>query len=301
MAWLNYQHLYYFWTVVRAGGIRPASIELRISPPAISAQLRTLEDTLGEKLLQRVGRRIEPTEMGRMVFGYAEEIFGLGRELLEAVRQGSPRRPWRVTIGVDDVLPKDVARWLIEPVLELPEPARILCREGGLEQLLGELATHQLDVVLSDSPVTPTLSVRAYTHPLGDCGVVLMATRSLARRYRMSFPHCLNGAPVLLPTDDTALRRQLDLWFGRHHIHPIMVGEFEDYALLSAFGQAGFAIFPVPAILETSFQRLYRVARVGRAEGVRASFYAISVERKLEHPAVVAICERARRHLMAEP
>jgi len=300
MQWLNYHHLYYFWTVLRAGGIRQAGGELRVSPPAISAQLRSLEAALGEKLLARKGRRLEPTEMGRLVFGYAEEIFGLGRELLEAVRQGSPRRPWRLVIGVDDVLPKEVARWLIEPALQLPEPVHILCREAGLERLLGDLATHQLDVVLSDAPVTPTLSVRAYNHPLGDCGVVLMATRPLAHRHRVGFPHSLDRAPVLLPTDDTAIRRQLDRWFERHRVRPVMVGEFEDYALLLAFGQAGLAVFPVPAILEAQFKRRYRVERIGRAGGVRANFYAISVERKLKHPAVVAICERARRHLMEE-
>jgi LysR family transcriptional activator of nhaA len=300
MEWLNYHHLYYFWSVLRAGGIHPASRELRISAPAISAQLRTLERALGEPLLRRAGRRLEPTEMGRLVLGYAEEIFGLGRELLEAVTQGSPRRPWRLVVGVDDVLPKEVARWLIEPALELPDAVHILCREAGLERLLGDLATHQLDLVLSDAPVTPTLSVRAYNHPLGECGVVLMATRPLARRYRAKFPHALDGAPVLLPTDDTAIRRQLDRWFEQHRIRPVRVGEFEDYALLSAFGQSGLGVFPVPVILEEQFRRFYRVERLGRAEGVRARYFAISVERKLKHPAVVAISERARRHLMED-
>jgi LysR family transcriptional activator of nhaA len=300
MQWLNYHHLYYFWSVLRTGGIRAASAEVRISPPAISAQLRTLEEVLGVKLLVRKGRRLEATEMGRLVYGYAHEIFGLGRELVEAVKQGSPRRPWRLVVGVDDVLPKEVARWLIEPALKLPEPVHILCREAGLERLLGDLATHQLDLVLSDAPVTPTLSVRAYNHPLGECGVLLMATRPLARRYRPGFPHSLDRAPVLLPTDDTAARRQLDRWFDHHRIRPVMVGEFEDYALLTAFGQAGLAVFPVPAILEAQFRRSYRVERIGRAEGVRARFYAISVERKLKHPAVVAISERARRHLLEE-
>ncbi len=298
MAWLNYHHLYYFWTVLRSGGIRAASEELRISPPAISAQLRSLEASLGEKLLQRVGRRVEPTEMGRLVFGYAEEIFGLGRAMVEAVQQGSPRRPWRLVIGVDDVLPKEVARWLIAPALQLAEPVHILCQEAGLERLLGDLATHQLDVVLSDAPVTPTLSVRAYNHALGDCGVVFMATRAEARRYRKQFPRSLDRAPILLPTDDTAMRRQLDRWLDRHQIRPVLVGEFEDYALLSAFGQAGLGAFPVPAMLEDQYARVYGVQRIGRAEGVRMRFYAISVERKLKHPAVLAISERAREHLL---
>jgi LysR family transcriptional activator of nhaA len=238
--------------------------------------------------------------MGRLVLGYAEEIFGLGRELLEAVSQGSPRRPWRLVVGVDDVLPKEVARWLIEPALELPESVHLLCREAGLERLLADLAAHQLDVVLSDAPVTPTLSVRAYNHPLGECGVVFMGARPMACRYGTRFPHALDGAPVLLPTDDTAIRRQLDRWFESHHIRPVRVGEFEDYALLLAFGQSGLGVFPVPVILEQQFQRLYRVERLGRAEGVRARFFAISVERKLKHPAVLAISERARRHLMEE-
>lgn len=221
MDWLNYHHLYYFWTVLRLGSIRQASDELRISPPAISAQLRSLEISLGETLLVRSGRRLVPTEMGRVVFGYAEEIFETGRELLEAVKHGSPRRLWRLVIGVDDVLPKEVARWLIEPALHLPEPVHILCREASLERLVADLATHQLDMVLSDAPVTPTLSVRAYNHPLGECPVLIMGTRALARRYRRGFPRSLDGAPLLLPTDDTAIRRHLDRWFDARGLHPV--------------------------------------------------------------------------------
>ena len=298
--WLNYHHLCYLWKVFRAGGVHPASRELRISPPAISAQLRTLERALGEPLLRRVGRRLEPTEMGRLVLGYAEEIFGLGRELLEAVKQGSPQRPWRLIVGVDDVLPKEVVRWLIEPALALPEAVHILCREADLERLFGDLATHQLDVVLSDAPVTPTLSVRAYSHLLGECGVAFMGTRPLVRRYRATFPQALDGAPMLLPTDDTAIRRQMDRWCEHHRIRPILVGEFEDYALLLAFGQSGLGVFPVPVMLEAQFRRLYGVERLGRAEGVRARYYAISVERKLKHPAMVAISEGARHRWKEE-
>jgi LysR family transcriptional activator of nhaA len=298
MEWLNYHHLFYFWKVVRAGGITRACRELRLAPPTISAQLRTLEEHLGEPLLIRSGRTLVPTEVGRMVYGYAEEIFGLGQELLDAVKQRPTGRPLRLVIGVDDVLPKEIAYRLIEPALRLPEPVRLRCQEGTLEKLVADLAMHELDLVLSDAPVTPSLNVRAYNHLLGESGVVFVAPPRLAASCRRRFPHSLSGAPVLLPTLDTAIRRDLDVWFETQNLRPVIVGEFEDYALLRVFGEEGAGILPVPQVLQADMRRR-GLHRVGAARGVRAHFYAISMERRMQHPALLAIWQAARRELFA--
>jgi LysR family transcriptional regulator, transcriptional activator of nhaA len=300
MEWLNYHHLFYFWKVVRTGSITRACEELRLAPPTISAQLRSLEEQMGEKLLTRSGRSLVPTEMGRVVFRYAEDIFGLGQELMDAVKQRPTGRPLRVVIGVDDVLPKEIAHALIEPALRLPEGIRLLCREASLERLVADLALHELDVVLSDAPIAPSLNFRAYNHPLGECEVVWVGTADLARKYRRGFPKSLDGAPVLLPTDDTAIRRGLDQWFAALGIRPVVVGEFEDYALLRVFGQKGAGVYPAPRILEKDLKRHHGLAPIGLAKDVRGRFYAISVEKKVRHPAVAAICEAARRTLFSQ-
>jgi LysR family transcriptional activator of nhaA len=295
--WLNYHHLYYFWNVVRSGGVNQAAKQLRVSAPAISAQLRELQEQLGEPLFSREGRKLVLTEMGRTVFSYAEDIFTLGRELLDTVKNRPTGRPIRVDIGVVDVLPKMIAQWLIQPALQLEEPVRIVCREASSDQLIARLATLELDVVLSDSPADPNLKIRAYNHPLGDCGITFVAGGPIASSIKGKFPRSLNGVPMLLPTDNTAFRRNLDYWFERNDIHPQVMGEFEDYALLRAFGQAGTAVFPVPSVFETQLKRQDHVRRLGATEEVRTYFFAISAERKLRHPAVVAICESARRQL----
>jgi len=298
MEWLNYHHLFYFWKVVRTGSITRACEELRLAPPTISAQLRRLEGQLGEKLLSRSGRTLVPTEMGRVVFRYAEEIFGLGLELMDAVKQRPTDRPLRLAVGVDDVLPKEIAHALIEPALRLPQGVRLLCREASLERLVADLALHELDVVLSDAPITPSLNVRAYNHPLGESQVYWVATPGLAARYRRGFPKSLDGAPVLLPTDDTALRRGIDQWCAAGGIRPVVVGEFEDYALLRVFGQKGAGAYPAPRMRAKDLRR-YGLAPIGMARGVKGRFYAISVEKKVRHPAVAAICDAARRSLLA--
>src|SRR6476661_4911971 len=236
MEWLNYHHLLYFWTVVRAGSIHQAGQELRVSAPAISTQLKQLEEQLGEKLLTRSGRRLVLTEIGRTVFSYADDIFTLGREMVDVVRNRPVGRPLRLDIGIVDVMPKIVVQALLEPALRLQQQVRIVCREASSDQLLGRLATHELDVVLSDSPMDPSLKIRAYSHLLGECGVSFAVGRRTAPRYRRGFPQCLNGAPMLLPTDNTAFRRNLEFWFESEGIRPIVLGEFEDYALLRAFG-----------------------------------------------------------------
>lgn len=297
MEWLNYHHLLYFWTVVRSGSINKASLELRISPPAISTQLKRLEEHMGEKLLRRSGRKLVLTDMGRTVFSYAEDIFSLGRELLDVVKNRPIGRPLRLDVGIVDIMPKAVVQVLLEPAMDIPEPVRIVCREATSDQLLGRLATNELDVVLSDSPVDPALKIRAYSHLLGECGILFVGNTSLAVRLRHKFPKSLNGVPMFLPTDNTALRRNLDFWFEEQGIRPLVIGEFEDHALLRAFGEKRPAIFPIPAVMERQIRKQKGLAVVGHAEKVRTQFYAISAERKLQHPAVVAISKAARLRL----
>jgi LysR family transcriptional regulator, transcriptional activator of nhaA len=300
MEWLNYHHLLYFWTVVRAGSIQKGSEELRVSPPAISAQLKILEDQLGEKLLTRSGRRLVLTEMGRIVFSYAEDIFTLGRELVDVVKNRPIGRPLRLDVGIVDVMPKIVVQTLLEPVLHLDNAVRIVCREASPDQLLGRLATHELDVVLSDSPLDPTLKIRAYSHLLGECGVIFVSGQLDAAMYRRTFPQSLDGAPMFLPTDNTALRRNLDFWFESNAIRPVILGEFEDYALLRAFGETGVGVFPLPSVAEPQIRRQKGLRAVGGTSEVRTQFYAISAERKLQHPAVLAIRNAARLELFRD-
>jgi len=296
---LNYQHLLYFWSVVRTGSLTRACEELALSAPTISMQLRTLEERLGEKLLAKSGRALVPTEIGRLVFSYADEIFSLGQELMEALDHRPSERPLRLVVGVDDVVPKEIAYRILKRTLGLKRPVRLACREGTLERLVAELALHEVHVVLSDAPVTPSLNVRAYSHSLGTCEVVRMATPTLAKSLRRNFPESLNGVPVLLPTDDTAIRRALDQWFEKQEVRPVMVGEFEDYAMLREFARAGHGFAPVPSILEDQFRKEYGVARVGVATGIKAEFFAISVERKIKNPAVAEMIEHGREAFLS--
>jgi LysR family transcriptional activator of nhaA len=299
MEWLNYHHLLYFWTVVRTGSIAAASAELRLAPPTISVQIRRLEEQLGEQLVRRSGRRLLPTEMGQAVFRYADEIFSLGRELLDMVRGRPTNRPMKLVVGVVDVMPKYIAHRLIEPALRLGERVRLVCREATPEQLLAQLSLQYLDVVLADAPIAPGVNIRAYNHLLGETGLSFLAGARLARKHRRHFPRSLQGAPLLLPATNTAVRRAIDQWLEGLGIRPDIVGEFEDSELLWEFGGAGEGIFPVPTILEKQLTRLQGVSVLGRTDAVRSRFYAISVERRLKHPAVVAICEAARRELFA--
>jgi LysR family transcriptional activator of nhaA len=290
---LNYQHLLYFWSVVRTGSLARACEELSLSAPTISAQLRTLEERLGEKLLAKSGRTLVPTEMGKLVFGYANEIFGLGQDLLEALDHRPTSRPLRLVVGIDDVVPKEIAYRLLEPALRMGRTVRLTCHEGTLERLSASLATRDIDVVLSDAPVTQ--HIRAYTHPLGSCEVFWMATPTLAKTLRRGFPRSLNGVPMLIPTDDTAIRRTLDQWLEKQDVRPILIGEFEDYAMLREFARGGHGFAPVPAVMEEAFRREFDFARIGRAHGVKAEYFAISMERKIKHPAIAAMTSNARQ------
>ena len=297
MEWLNYHHLLYFWVVACHGSVTRAAAELRLAQPTVSTQLRTLEEVLGEKLFARTGRRLVLTDVGRLVFRYADEIFGLGRELLETVKGRPTGQPMRLTVGIADAVPKLIAYRLLRPALTGAEPVRIICREDKPDRLLAQLAAHGLDLVLSDAPIGPTTKVRAFNHLLGECGVTFFATPALARTCRRGFPRSLGGAPMLLPTDNTALRRSLDDWFESEDIRPRVASEFEDSALLMAFGQAGMGLFPAPSAIERQVRSQYGVVVVGRLDTVRERFYAISGERRLKHPAVVAISEAARQRV----
>ena len=290
---LNYQHLLYFWAVVRAGSLTKACEELHLSAPTVSAQLRTFEERIGEKLLAKAGRTLVPTEIGRLVFSYADDIFGLGGDLLNALAHRPTQRPSRLVVGIDDVLPKEIAQRLLEAALGLNQPTQLVCREGTIEYLLAALRVHEVDVVLSDSPVTPSLNNRAYNHQPGTCGASWMAAPAMAKALRPGFPKSLHGAPILLPTADTAIRRSLDQWLDKQGVQPLIVGEFEDYALLREFARAGHGVAPVPDVLEAQFRRESGLALVGPARKVQAQFYAISMERKIKHPAVIAIFEKA--------
>lgn len=299
MEWLNYHHLLYFWTVAREGSVARACEQLHLAQPTVSAQIRALEKSLGAKLFAREGRGLALTDTGRVVYRYADEIFSLGRELRDTLNGRPTGRALRLAVGVADVLPKLVAYRLLEPALRLSEPVRIVCTEGKPEDLLGEMARHKLDLVLSDAPVGPGAKVRAFNHQLGECGVSVLGTSALALAHGGAFPESLDGAPFLLPTENTALRRSLDHWFDARGVRPVVAGEFEDSALLKAFGHAGAGLFVVPEVVEAETCRQYQVEPLGRVEAVRTRFYAISVERRLKHPAVVAISEAARRELFA--
>jgi LysR family transcriptional activator of nhaA len=300
MEWLNYHHLLYFWMVAREGSIAKASKQLLLAQPTITGQIRALENALGEKLFTRSGRNLVPTDVGRLVYRYANEIFSLGRELTDVLKGRPAGRPIRLAVGVSDALPKLIAYRLLEPALTLPEPVRIVCYEDQPDKLMAELATFGLDLVLSDEPVGPGVRVRAFSHLLGSCGVAFFAKSTLANKYRKNFPASLDGAPLLLPLENAALRRSLEQWFGAQNIRPRLVGEFQDSALLKVFGQAGVGVFAAPTAVEQDVRHHYGVSVVGRTEAVTERFYAISVERKIKHPAVVAISESARQTLFGQ-
>jgi LysR family transcriptional activator of nhaA len=298
MEWLNYHHLLYFWTVAREGTIARASEELRLAQPTISGQIRVLEDHLGEKLFQRSGRNLVLTDMGRLVYRYADDIFGLGRELMDTLKDRPTGRPMRFQVGVADEVTKIIAYRLLEPAMRLPQPVHIVCRDGAPERLLTDLATHSLDLVIADTPISPAIKVKAFSHPLGETPVTVFGTAKLAAARRKGFPRSLDGAPFLVPTMGKTLRRTLDHYFEQEGLRPRIVAELDDSALLTTFGQAGAGLFVAPSVLEKEVARQYGVMIVGRLESVRERYFAISVERRLKHPAVVAISEAANEMLM---
>ncbi|HZN67845.1 MAG TPA: transcriptional activator NhaR [Tepidisphaeraceae bacterium] len=295
MKWINYNHLYYFWMVARHGGVVRAAEEMMVSQPTVSTQLKELEGALGHKLFERAGRGMRLTESGRVAFGYANEIFSLGQELLNALEHRTASPSLRLAAGVLDVIPKPVARQLLAPALSLPQPVRLVCREDKADRLLADLAARRTDVVLSDSPIGTAVQLQGHNHLLGESGVTFFATADLAKRHRKGFPKSLNGAPLLLPTEHTEVRRSLNLWFDSKRIHPVVAGEFDDSALMFWFGRTGAGIFPAPTAVEAELRKEMDLDVVGRVRDVRERFYAITLEEHPRHPGVVAICKAGRR------
>lgn len=297
MQWLNYHHLHYFWVVAREGSVTRACKVLHLSQPTISGQLRELERSLGTKLFVKSGRGLTLSETGQAVFRYANDIFALGRELVDHVAGRPLEKARLLRVGVVDVMPKLIVHLLISPALRMVDPVRVICVEGKIDRLAEELVVHNLDVVLCDTPLPSTLKTKVYMHLLGTCGVSIVGVRKLVSKLQGKFPKSLNGVPFLLPTPGTALRQSLDQWFDSFDIRPEIKGEFEDSALLKIFGQAGEGLFAVPSAVEKDVCGNYNIQRVGLARGLSEQFFAISVERKLKHPAVLAISEMARKKL----
>jgi LysR family transcriptional activator of nhaA len=294
MRHLNYSHLLYFWTVAREGSIAKASEVLHLTPQTISGQLKLLDDAIGDRLFVRAGRRLVLSDLGKVVYQYADEIFSLGAELAHVARGKAPGMPLTLSVGIVDSIPKLVTYRVLEPALKLGEKLRLSCHEATLESLLSDLAVHRLDLVLSDRPVPPGLNVRAYHHLLGGSGITMFAAPSLAKVLGRKFPQNLRGAPFLMLANSPALRSQLEEWFDAQDLAPLIVGEFDDSALLKSFGQAGVGVFVGPTALEAEIREMYGVEALGQVPQIEERFYAISPERKLKHPAVLAITERAR-------
>ncbi|KEX92781.1 transcriptional activator NhaR [Pseudomonas umsongensis] len=297
---LNYRQLHYFWVVAKTGSIVRACEQLNLTPQTISGQISLLEQTYGIELFRRVGRQLELTEAGRQTLPYAEQMFQLGGELELMLRAQPNEQQILFRVGVADVVPKSIVYRLIAPTMELTEPLRITCREDKLERLLADLAIQRLDLVISDSPMPSHLDIKGYSQKLGECGISFFATAELAARYGQDFPRSLHGAPLLIPGPETVVRSRLQRWFAEQQIQPQIVGEFDDSALMQAFGQSGSGIFIGPSVIANEVQRQYGVQVIGQTDAVSESFYAISVERKVKHPGIVAITEGARRELFTE-
>ncbi|MBV1776508.1 transcriptional activator NhaR [Burkholderiaceae bacterium DAT-1] len=296
---LNFKHLQYFWMVARAGGVMRASEQLHVTPQAISGQLRLLEESLGATLLQKQGRGLELTDMGRLVLSYADEIFSLGEELKEAVSIGPAGVPREFRVGIGDMVPKTVAFHLLQPALQLNPPQRLICREGQMLALLGELAMHRLDLVIADRPLTAEANIKGFNHLLGESSLTVMGTPALCQQYAGTFPACLHGAPFMLPGPDSAIRPRLLSWLAQRQIKLRVVAECDDGALLKAFGKAGAGFFIAPTVLKEEVAADYAVTAIGELTGLSEQFYAISVERQIRHPAVLAVSEQARHALFA--
>lgn len=294
---INYKHLHYFWVVAKQGSIARASERLHITPQTISGQISMLEESIGESLFSKAGRNLELTEVGRLVLSYSEEIFSLGTELEDALRNKPHDRPVVFKVGIADVVPKTIAYRLLAPALSLSDPVRIVCRENNLASLLAELALHRVDMVIADGPIPAGINVRGFSHSLGDCGISFLAVPPLAKRLRKDFPRSLDGAPLLIPSESNLVQAKLLGWLDSLRVYPRIVGEFDDSALMKVFGQAGTGSFVVPSPIAKEVAKQYGVQVIGSTEEVREQYYAISVERRISHPAVSAITETAREWL----
>lgn len=294
MEWLNYHHLRYFWTVAKEGSLARAAEKLHVSQPSISEQIRELESAFGEKLFQREGRNNKLTAAGRVVFGYAEEIFALGRELMNSVTQRPGVKTLRLYVGVVDSFPKLVTNEILRPVFAMAQTAHVICREGKMEDLLAQLAAHRLDIVLADEPASSSTNFKTYNHSLGETGTTFCAEKKLAAELQRDFPMSLNDAPALLPTENTSLRRALETWFRDQHLEPRIVAEFEDLALMKVMAAEGRGFIALPSVAVKTAVGHYDFQVIGRAEKCRVQFHAITAERRLENPAVALITSQAR-------
>lgn len=294
---INYQHLFYFWNVAREESITRACEKLHLAQPTVSGQLAVFEQSIGSKLFYKNGRKMLLTDTGRIVFHYADEIFSLGRELTNTLNGRPSGQALRLIVGIADALPKMVVYRLIEPAFRLSEPVQIFCYQDKAERLLTEVSLQTIDLVLSDAPLTPTSGAKTFNHLLGECTVSVFGTAQLAEIYRPNFPRSLTGAPILLPTANTALRRSLDQWFDIESIIPNIQGEIEDSALLKTFGSRGVGLFVAPSTVEAEIEFQYGVEVIGRINTVHERFYAITVSRKMKHPAVTAILDNAHEKL----
>jgi LysR family transcriptional activator of nhaA len=297
---LNFKHLRYFWVVAKAGGVMRAAEQLHTTPQTLSGQIKLLEESLGYKLFEKHGRRLVLTEEGELALGYADEIFALGSELENSVRhaQGG-RRALEFRVGVADSVAKSVAYHLLEPALNVPQQVRMICHEGKFDDLLARLALHRLDLVIADERLPQRISVKAFNHSLGTSATSFVCAPSLKPQLEGSFPECLNGMPMLIHGASSAVRQQFDQWLERHQIHPRIVGEFDDGALMNAFGREGRGVFMTPSVLEAEIESQYGVSVIGRTHEVMEEFFAISVERRISHPCVAAITRSARAQLFS--
>ena len=295
---MNFKHLHYFWVTAKAGGVMRAGEQLHTTPQTLSGQIKLLEDWLGRKLFQKSGRNMELTEDGRLALGYADQIFTLGAELENAVRQASgQRRVLDFKVGVADSVTKSLAYRLLEPALEVEAPVRMICSEGKFPDLLAKLALNQLDLVIADEPMSKRISVKAFNHPLGRSPMSFFCTSALKAQLKGAFPACLNGAPMLLQGAQASVRQQWEGWLSHHQIHPTTIGEFDDGALMNAFGRKGRGVFMAPSVMEADIVEQFGVEVIGRSDELVEEFFAVSVERRITHPCVVAITTAARDQL----
>ncbi|HYW49832.1 MAG TPA: LysR family transcriptional regulator [Gemmatimonadaceae bacterium] len=293
MAPLNFHHLHLFRTVARAGTLARAATQLGLTEPTVSTQIKALEQQFGQPLFSRALRRLQLTDAGQTALRYADDIFSLSDELSQAIAGQPAERPRRLLVGVADVVPKLIAYRLVEPALHAPEGIVLSCTDDTPERLIAALAVHALDVLITDAPITPPAGVRAFNHLLGESGTTIFGATALAAKHRDGFPASLHGAPFLLPLHASTIRRALDAWFQQQDVRPAVTGEFADSALLKVFGQNGYGLFAAPTVLETEIQRQHDLEIVGRLPEIKQQFYAISVERRIEHPAVTAIVRAA--------
>jgi LysR family transcriptional regulator, transcriptional activator of nhaA len=299
MATLNFKHLRYFWMVARTGSIARAAGQLHLAAHSISGQLKEFEATLGVELFRRSGRNLELTDAGQRILSYADDIFSIGDELLDVLREQKVKKTLPFRVGIADSVSKLVTYRLLEPALKLEEPVRLICREGRLTPLLAELAIHRLDMIIADRPMPAHLNVRGYSHLLGESGLSVFGTRSVVKGLSGKFPAALANAPFLLPGEDVAIRPKLIQWFEANDLRPHVVGEFDDSALMKAFGQAGAGLFVAPTAIVDYVCRQYKVVEIGRIDSVVEQLYAITTERRLTHPAVVAISKAAKEDIFA--